>query len=176
MVYAPEANPLAQMVRVAGSRRANQESFESAKGEVGLDQYEVRKWDAWYRFITLALLAHAYLTVLRRRALLTDEKGGWGSVSQAAERPDGRPVTVDGAGSPSPTAGTSLELGATVGAPAPLVLLATAAPAAGETLSLSKALSPPPSGSATVVLAVPAPALARMAGSGLWELVASGYS
>jgi SRSO17 transposase len=39
---------------------------------VGLDQYEVRKWDAWYRFITLAMFAHAFLAVQRARA----EKGG----------------------------------------------------------------------------------------------------
>jgi SRSO17 transposase len=43
---------------------------------VGLDQYEVRRWEAWYRYITLSLLAHAYLTVVRARALLTGEKGG----------------------------------------------------------------------------------------------------
>ena len=40
--------------------------FEIAKGEVGLDQYEVRRWDGWYRHITLALLAHAFLTVVPR--------------------------------------------------------------------------------------------------------------
>ena len=35
---------------------------------MGLDQYEVRKWDGWYRHITLAMLAHAYLAVLRQQA------------------------------------------------------------------------------------------------------------
>ena len=76
VVFCPEGSPLSELVRVAGSRWAIEECLESAKGEVGLDQYEVRKWDAWYRFITLALLAHAYLAVLRSRALLTGEKGG----------------------------------------------------------------------------------------------------
>jgi SRSO17 transposase len=52
-----------------------EESFEDAKGSVGLDHYEVRKWQAWYRHITLALLAHAYLEVTRRQAT-TEEKGG----------------------------------------------------------------------------------------------------
>ena len=47
------------------TRWAIEESFQSAKGEVGLDQYEVRSWHRWYRHITLALLAHAYLTVTR---------------------------------------------------------------------------------------------------------------
>jgi SRSO17 transposase len=45
-----------------------EESFERAKGEVGLDQYEVRTWTAWHRFVTLALLAHASLAVTRLAA------------------------------------------------------------------------------------------------------------
>jgi SRSO17 transposase len=56
------------MVRVAGARWAIEESFQSAKGEVGLDHYEVRSWAGWYRHITLAMLAHAYLTVMRAQA------------------------------------------------------------------------------------------------------------
>ncbi len=39
--------------------------MEEAKGEVGMDQYEVRSWAGWYRHITLAMWAHALLTVLR---------------------------------------------------------------------------------------------------------------
>ncbi len=42
-----------------------EDSFEAAKGEVGLDEYEVRKWEGWQRHITLCLLAHAYLVVVR---------------------------------------------------------------------------------------------------------------
>ena len=41
---------------------------------VGLDQYEVRSWTGWYRHITLALLAHAYLAVLRQAAITLDLK------------------------------------------------------------------------------------------------------
>jgi SRSO17 transposase len=59
---------LVELVRVAGMRWCIEESFEDAKGAVGLDQYEVRKWQAWYRHITLALLAHAYLEVTRSQA------------------------------------------------------------------------------------------------------------
>jgi len=65
IVYALETATLQDLVRVAGTRWAIEESFQSAKGEVGLDQYEVRSWHGWYRHITLALLAHAYLTVTR---------------------------------------------------------------------------------------------------------------
>jgi SRSO17 transposase len=60
---------------VAGTRWAIEESFQSAKGEVGLDQYQVRRYDAWYRHITLAILAHAFLTVTRAAAQHA-EKGG----------------------------------------------------------------------------------------------------
>ncbi|MFN2383743.1 MAG: IS701 family transposase [Gemmatimonadota bacterium] len=64
----PAATPVAELVRVAGLRWAIEASFEDAKGAVGLDHYEVRKWTAWYRHVTLALLAHAYLAVTRHRA------------------------------------------------------------------------------------------------------------
>jgi SRSO17 transposase len=70
--FCPAETPLAELVRVAGTRWAIEESFESAKGEVGLDHYEVRRWAGWYRHITLALLAHAFLTVTRTQAA---EKG-----------------------------------------------------------------------------------------------------
>jgi SRSO17 transposase len=51
------------LIRVAGARWAIEECFQTAKTEVGLDQYQVRRYDAWYRHITLAMLAHAYLSV-----------------------------------------------------------------------------------------------------------------
>jgi SRSO17 transposase len=73
--FGPADTTVEELVRVAGMRWAIEESFEDAKGAVGLDQYEVRKWTAWYRHITLALLAHAYLEVTRREAT-TGEKGG----------------------------------------------------------------------------------------------------
>ena len=74
-VFAPADTPLEEAVRAAGSRWSIEEGFERAKGEVGLDQYEVRRWDAWHRHITLALLAHAYLEVTRLAATETGKKG-----------------------------------------------------------------------------------------------------
>lgn len=62
---AARETPLAQLARVAGARWAVEESFETAKGEVGLDHYEVRSWAGWYRHITLSMLAHAYLSAMR---------------------------------------------------------------------------------------------------------------
>ena len=66
---------LEELARVAGSRWAIEECFEEAKGQVGLDQYEVRRWDGWYRHITLAMLAQAYLAVIRHQATAQREKG-----------------------------------------------------------------------------------------------------
>lgn len=62
--HAPHGTPLEALVRVAGMRWMIEECFEAAKGEVGLDQYEVRSWHGWYRHMTLAMLAHAYLAAL----------------------------------------------------------------------------------------------------------------
>ncbi len=64
MVFAPDGTPLADLVRVAGSRWAIEVCFEATKSEVGLDQYEVRGWTGWYRHSTLAMWAHAVLTVV----------------------------------------------------------------------------------------------------------------
>jgi SRSO17 transposase len=79
-VAGPADTPMPKMVEVAGCRWAIEIGFEQAKGEVGLDQYEVRTWTAWYRHITLALLAHAYLEVIRATATAADgEKGAMSS-------------------------------------------------------------------------------------------------
>ena len=73
--YGPAGTSLEELVRVAGTRWAIEECFEEAKGQVGLDQYEVRRWDGWYRHITLAMLAHAYLSMIRHQAMEQGEKG-----------------------------------------------------------------------------------------------------
>jgi SRSO17 transposase len=68
LTLAPEATTLPDLVRIAGMRWTVEACFEAAKGEVGLDHYEVRSWTGWHRHITLAMLAHAYLTVVRKAA------------------------------------------------------------------------------------------------------------
>lgn len=68
LARSPTGTPLAERVRVAGTRWTVESCFETAKGEVGLDQYEVRSWTGWHRHITLALFAHAYLAALRKAA------------------------------------------------------------------------------------------------------------
>ena len=110
VVFAPEGTPLLELVRVAGSRWAIEECLETAKGEVGLDQYEVRKWEGWYRFVTLALLAHAYLAVLRAHTAAVEEKRGNASGPALGPGPGCGPLTADAARSPA--AATGLALGA----------------------------------------------------------------
>jgi SRSO17 transposase len=74
--YGPAATSLVGLVRVAGARWAVEEGFEQAKGEVGLDHYEVRRWPGWYRHVTLALLAHAFLAVIRAQAASPERAKG----------------------------------------------------------------------------------------------------
>ena len=60
---------LVHLAGVAGQRWTIEECFQQAKSEVGLDDYEVRNWHGWYRHITLAMLALAYLAALRAQHL-----------------------------------------------------------------------------------------------------------
>jgi len=63
--FGPANATLKTLVEVAGARWAIEECFQTAKNECGLDQYQVRKYTAWYRHITLSMAAHACLTVIR---------------------------------------------------------------------------------------------------------------
>ncbi len=74
-VYGPAETTVDALARVAGRRWCIETAFEEAKGLVGLDQYEVRKWEAWYRHVTLSLLAYAALVVTRARVAGEEEKG-----------------------------------------------------------------------------------------------------
>jgi SRSO17 transposase len=61
--WTPRPVSLATLVRVAGRRWTIEERFQTGKGLVGLDQHQVRRWRSWYRWTTLAMLAHAFLVV-----------------------------------------------------------------------------------------------------------------
>jgi SRSO17 transposase len=73
LAFGPEETTAAELVRVCTTRWQIEEGFAQAKGEVGLDQYEVRTWEAWHRHATLCLLAHAYL-IVRRQAAQREER------------------------------------------------------------------------------------------------------
>jgi SRSO17 transposase len=76
--YGRAETSLTELVQVIGQRWRVEESIQTAKGEVGLDHYEVRSWTGWYRHVTLAMWAQAFLTVVRaeRGATVAPEKGG----------------------------------------------------------------------------------------------------
>ena len=65
---APAKTALSELVRIAGIRWAIEVSFEDAKQETGLDEYEVRSFTGWYRHITLSMFAYALLNVLKGNA------------------------------------------------------------------------------------------------------------
>jgi SRSO17 transposase len=131
LTLSPEATSLAELVRVAGMRWTVEACFEAAKGEVGLDQYEVRSWTGWHRHVTLAMLAHAYLAVVRWAV-----SGGTG-VRRAA--------------------GGSSALHGTGGAPAALALAVGASARSRAGPDLVKVAPTPPAARPTLPLATPNP-------------------
>jgi len=63
---APADTPLLTLAQVAAARWVIETEFETAKGETGLDEYEVRSWAGWHHHLTLALLAGAFLLTLQQ--------------------------------------------------------------------------------------------------------------
>ena len=76
--FGPARTTLAELVGVAGIRWAVEECFQAAKDQVGLDHYQVRRWDAWYRHVTLVLVAEAFLAAVRAQAAPTTRAGTGG--------------------------------------------------------------------------------------------------
>ena len=105
LVYAPDGTTLEEIVRAAGARWTIEDTFKLAKGQVGLDHYEVRSWRGWYRHITLALLALAALTVGARQrgqsqavaasstSLLPSPRSGGCSSGSSGPPPGPRPAS-----------------------------------------------------------------------------------
>jgi SRSO17 transposase len=82
--YGPEGTPTHELVKVCQRRWQVEDCFAEAKGEVGLDHYEVRRWDAWHRYVTLCLLAHAFLAVTRLAARDEEEAEGKKGILRAS--------------------------------------------------------------------------------------------
>jgi SRSO17 transposase len=74
VVFAPADTALAEVVRMAGTRWTLESGFEAATSEVGLEHDEVRSWTGWYRHITLAMWALAWLTRLRAGAIAMEAR------------------------------------------------------------------------------------------------------
>jgi SRSO17 transposase len=71
---APVDTPLLKLAQVTSTRYTVEQCIEEAKGETGLDEYEVRYWHSWHRHITLSMMAHTWLASVRYKA--TEKKGG----------------------------------------------------------------------------------------------------
>ena len=82
----PDHVPLDQLVAVAGKRWRIEENFQAAKSHVGLDQHQVRRWNSWHRWTTLAMWAHALLTVLAVTTRDTDHSTGLIAITLAEAR------------------------------------------------------------------------------------------
>jgi hypothetical protein len=121
------------LVRVAGMRWTIESCFEAAKGEVGLDEYEVRSWTGWQRHVTLAMLAHAYLAVVRKAAV-----GGRGGA-----RPGRGAAAAHRAGDPPPALAPGLGQRARTRRRPGSVTLAPPPPAARPPLPLATTNPPP---------------------------------
>jgi SRSO17 transposase len=68
----PEEISMLKLAQVASTRYRVEQGIEEAKGETGLDEYEVRHWHSWHRHITLSMMAHAWLASIRSKS---EEKG-----------------------------------------------------------------------------------------------------
>jgi SRSO17 transposase len=74
--HAPTPVRLAALVRVAGTRWQIEESFQSSKELSALDEHQVRRWDSWHRWTILAMLAHAFLSVMTATQPPSDPDSG----------------------------------------------------------------------------------------------------
>jgi SRSO17 transposase len=95
LAFAPAGTSLQTLVQVAGARWTVEQCLEEAKGEGGLDQYQVRSWQSWHRHMTLVLLAHTFLAWLQQAAAERGEKrrpGGGEHISAGGEAAAGSDV------------------------------------------------------------------------------------
>ncbi|MFJ9107346.1 hypothetical protein [Streptomyces sp. NPDC102283] len=121
--YSATLVPLSALGQVAGRRWTVEETWQSGKGLAGLEEHQVRRWTSWHRWVTLTMLAHAFLAVVRAGdtsaipartsgyrspatksstcstrsssgSCTTQPTGSSGPIGDAATRPDHRPATT----------------------------------------------------------------------------------
>ena len=74
LVFAPVGTALGDMVEAFGARWMVEQCLGETKGEVGLDEYEVRSWHGWFRHVTLSMMALVFLAALRALGEETAQK------------------------------------------------------------------------------------------------------
>jgi SRSO17 transposase len=72
--WCPKNTPIEKLVLIEGHRWAIEDSFETAKNELGLDHNETRSWHGWHRHVSLVMLAFAMMAVIRHRANVAPKK------------------------------------------------------------------------------------------------------
>ena len=137
LTHAPQGTGLAELVRVAGTRWSVESLFEQAKGEVGLDHYEVRSWVGWHRHVTLSMFALAYLAVIRRHAKQSAEQGATGGCGPGKPQPG--PAAAHGPRGPAAYRGTGAQTSAPAQPRPAMVHLAPTTPATRQTRPLAPA-------------------------------------
>ncbi len=128
--YSPQRVTLAALVKVAGLRWTIEENFQACKGLTGLDEHQVRRWNSWHRWVTLAMLGAAVLTIA---AAIESPRPGRGRADPSDPQRD-RP----------PPRRSDCPTGPRRRAPPPLVTLATPPPAPRPDLPLPAANNPRP--------------------------------
>jgi SRSO17 transposase len=104
--YNPRGAGFGELVHVAGARWPIEECFGTSKNEVGLDNYQVRTWNAWHRHITFAMLAHTFLAVTARKTNEEKQKRQKSTPSNQPNKsnqqstPPGNPIEPE---TPAPT-------------------------------------------------------------------------
>jgi hypothetical protein len=101
--YSPRPVPLTTLVRVAGSRWRVEETFQSCKGLAGLDEHQVRRCASWSRWVTLAMLAHAFLAALRTDHQTPSYRSPATQFSACSSPSSSAPPTTRPTGSAGPT-------------------------------------------------------------------------
>lgn len=105
---APADTPLATLARVGATRWTIETEFQTTKGLVGLDEYEVRSWPGWHHHITLCLLANAFLLSLQQEWGGKDDGGRTPSAPRSGFHPRARTHATDTSpGGPGPARGVA---------------------------------------------------------------------
>ena len=155
LTHAPQDTALAELVRIAGTRWSIESLFEHAKGEVGLDHYEVRSWVGWHRHITLSMFALAYLAAIRRHAGQSAEQGASGGCGP--DTPHGGPAAAHRARGQAAHRSHCAASATQARCHPAMVNLATAPPAARQARPLAQANTGVLRSNPTVVLVRPYP-------------------
>jgi SRSO17 transposase len=66
--WCPKGTPAKKLIAVEGHRWAIEDSFETAKNELGLDHNESRSWHGWHRHVSLVMFAFAMMATIRHHA------------------------------------------------------------------------------------------------------------